>query len=218
MNRDPQLLMSIQIALMGIVLVVGFFFIWRTLSRLENKIEQLSCQNVNNACLLNQRPSIYAGQSSPPIMKEQCDENRDEDCDEDCDEEDYDENDEFSIMKNCFGDIPLESLMDDGGATFMIFNTTKINEEDQQEGVILEEIETKEIKETKDIKTTKEKDAEKDKDTVSVADTDANELSKSKLKKMGVDTLKELCVARGLPTDGLKNVLIDRILASVPNS
>lgn len=231
MNRDPHLLMSIQIALMGIVLIVGFFFIWRTLSRLENRIDELSCQVVNNACLMNnscpltmslsERPSIYKDENGVcPIMTN--DENR-ANIEEEEEEEDYEDDDkDYSIMKACFEDIdiPIKSLIDDQSTAFMIFNTSVMKEEDN-EGVLLEEIFEQENK-TADkhigVKKT-EKQGEKQKDDASsVAETDANELSKNKLKKMNLDALRELCVARGLATDGLKAALIDRILASIPSA
>lgn len=235
MNRDPQLLMSIQIALMGIVLIVGFFFIWRTLSRLETRIDELSCQVVNNACLTNnpglamsfsERPSIYKNATCPVTRNGGGggDEDEEEDFEEedgDEGEEEYDEED-YSIMKACFNDIdiPIKSLMDDQGATFMIFNTA-VMKEDDNEGVLLEEIHEHDHKTAGKHSGVKkiEKQGEKQKDDASsVAETDANELSKNKLKKMNVDALRELCVARGLSTDGVKAALIDRILASIPSA
>lgn len=47
----------------------------------------------------------------------------------------------------------------------------------------------------------------------SEADTDAtNPLSKSKLKRMNLDTLKSLCEERGFSSEGSKTVLMNRLL------
>lgn len=197
MDRDPQMLMSIQIALIGIVIVAGFFYLWRSLSRIENKIEELSCQMVNSVCLSKQGympTDSLACQNKPvqvqaePIAKVMAE----------AAEAEADEEDDFSIMKACFGDIPIESLMDEAEATLMIFNQEPLPQEDKG-AVVLEEIPEKQAEEV-----------------ASIAETDSNEFSKTKLRKMPVDALKEICMSRGLSADGTKNILIDRILASVP--
>lgn len=191
MSRDPQMLMSIQIALVGIVTVAGFFYIWRALSRIEAKIEALSCRMVDNVCLLN---SPAPQKIAPELVSRPVPDDENED----------DEEDDFSIMKACFGDIPIESLMDEGASTLMIFNTAQQDQEESEKAVVLEEIPEKAPKPADEAS--------------SVAETDSNEFSRSKLKKMPVDSLRELCSSRGLPTDGVKATLVDRILASMPTA
>lgn len=222
MNRDPQLLIYIQIALIGIVMVVGFFFIWRSISRLESRIDELSAKTCDdiNACMLQ---GGCAKESFIPMFckGDLCHTGEDEEDEDDEDDEDDEavtdemkEAEIFSIMKNCFGDVQLQSVMDDTGASFMIFNTnvhaTSEEEEDGKEDYLKEN--PKVVLLDEDVNKNKKVVEE----TASIAETDTNEFSKSKLKKMPVDALKELCNSRGLSTEGTKPVLIDRILASLP--
>ena len=53
-------------------------------------------------------------------------------------------------------------------------------------------------------------------DAPSEADTDAgNPLSRSKLNKMKVEKLKDICADRGCSTEGTKQQLVERILGLV---
>lgn len=53
----------------------------------------------------------------------------------------------------------------------------------------------------------------KDIDIESVSDINGGgQYSKKKLSKLNVDKLKEICISMNLSTDGIKNVLIDRIM------
>lgn len=213
MTRDPQMLMSIQIACIGIVIVIGFFYIWRSLSRIENKIDGLACQYVNNGCIKaisnNMAPScpIDKGQqvSSNNIV---------DDGTEHALSSDEEDEDDISIMRACLGDIPIETLMDNQRASFMIFNTLPDDTDDtidKKQGVVLKEIDdNKKSSEGLSVKVSDE--------TVSVEETDTNDLSKTKLRKMNLDALKDVCQSRGLSTDGAKSALIDRIIASLPIS
>lgn len=44
MFKDSQLIMTFQLSLIGIILIGGLFLIWKAISRIEEKIDQLSIQ------------------------------------------------------------------------------------------------------------------------------------------------------------------------------
>lgn len=49
MFKDSQLIMTFQLSLIGIILIGGLFLIWKAISRIEEKIDQLSTQKECNA-------------------------------------------------------------------------------------------------------------------------------------------------------------------------
>lgn len=230
MARDPYMLLSIQLALMGIVLVVGFFFVWRAMSRLETRIDELAaaapagCSMTSGMCLppgSSSTSGMVATTRMSNINNLGVHDNTGilEQKNEDEDEEDNEDDDgDFSIMKACFGNIPFQSMIDEARTAFMMFNAdgaadgAACDGTGAKEGVVLEEI-TEQPGSGKDVEAEEHHEEEG-----SVAETETNELSKNKLKKMNVDALKSLCVSRGLSTDGLKSALIDRIISSLPSA
>jgi hypothetical protein len=233
MNRDPQLLVSIQIALMGIVLVVGFFFVWRAISRIEARLDELSsreCRDINNAaCMMatnNMTCEDRSCDSSVPMyvrssgMGMKVNNKYDE---EDKDEEDEEEiEDDMELMKACFGDIPMQSLIDQATANFMIFKTNEMypdkeseSEEEVDTGVVIEELHENTKMKSDKVDTIA---IDNNEEEGSVGGTEANEYSRTKLRKMNLDSLKDICVSRGLTTEGTKAALMDRILSSLPSN
>lgn len=162
MVRDLSLIGNIQVAMIGIVLVVGLFYIWRSICRMEEKMERV---NLTVQTMSKKLASSQGGASCPmpsgttfeadPIAE--------------------------AFMKQVFGQE--EEMYASPVA--------------EAQGVHVEEM---------DIETENEKQDEE-----SEADT-TNPLSRSKLKKMNLDTLKALCKERGLNDDGSKAVLTDRLL------
>ena len=231
MARDPYMLLSIQLALMGVVLVVGFFFVWRAMSRLETRIDELAaaapagCPMTSGMCLPPGASSRGSGTVATARMSNinnlSVHDNTgvaEHDDEDDADDDDGDDGD-FSIMKACFGNIPFQSMIDEARTAFMMFNADGAaagagDGTGTKEGVVLEEI-TEQPGSGKDVEAEAEEHHEEE---GSVAETETNELSKNKLKKMNVDALKSLCVSRGLSTDGLKSALIDRIISSLPSA
>ena len=248
MSRDPQFLLMIQIALIGIVVVVGFFYIWKTLSRLEARIDELSsrdCHDINQSCSMLSNTltkpqdvqTMTGGKNSN--KNTYTDHNEDGEKDEDAedaedaedDEDDENDEDDIALMRACFNGIPLQQLMDDAISPFTIFkkdNTdTNTNDNDsdsdndsnikftKKSGITLSE-----AKESHDTihKDSMKADSHVDEDNVSFIDTDTNEYSKTKLKKMNLDALRDICSSRGLQTDGSKVTLVDRVLSSFPAS
>ncbi len=219
-SRDPQLLLSIQIALMGIVLVVGFFFVWRAISRIEARLDDLSskeCRDINS-CIIGGRQPVTGSEIEErlPLPVRPSDRNTpmyvvsstvtpDDDND--------DGEDDVDIMKACFGDIPIQSLIDEAAASFVIFNGGEIHDNEEESGVVLEEIH-------EDIKNSSNKNdiVENQDEEGSVVGAETSEFSRNKLRKMHLDALKDLCSSRGLATDGTKAALVDRILSSLPSN
>jgi hypothetical protein len=154
MIRDPMLLVNVQLAIMGIVLVAGLFYLWRMICRVEKRVDDF----------------IQTSKCECPVVKMQgTQEEHPEISDEEAE----------AFMKEVFGT-----------ANPLFINTqpsVQITEEPQ----VAEEI-----------------------DTQSVATTSGT-LSKSKLKRMSLDNLKDICKEKGLSTDGSKTALVDRILATL---
>lgn len=195
MTRDPMLLVSIQVALLGVVMVAGFFYLWRSLSRMEKQLNEIANRECNsiNSTMCMPAPAAMSG----ACMYARAPEHEMED--------DEDEDEDEDAMDACFGAMPIQSLMDDAAAAFMMFRGLQENME-EKEGPLLEEIEEQDAP------------APKHDGESSIAETEPGEFSKSKLKKMNMDTLRDLCSSRGLPTDGVKATLVDRILASIPKA
>jgi ABC-type nickel/cobalt efflux system permease component RcnA len=163
MIADNSLLMQIQLAAIGIVMVLGMFYLWRSLARLEDKVHQL----------LREPRRPFASKEDLPVNMAEADATAE------------------MFMKQVFGESAE-------APPFMMFMDSPPSEETcvNPSRSVIEEVEPEEPEEHE-----------------SEAGTDAaNPLSKSKLKRMNVDTLKSLCVERGLSSEGSKNVLIDRLL------
>jgi hypothetical protein len=169
-----SLISQIQIALIGIVVVLGLFFVWRILHRLEDKVDRMleSLSSRPATCLPGSNTCAFGDAIPMP--------------------EDADAAEEF--MRSVFGGGPLFRM-----------ETEAEPAAPANEGVVIEELPP--------ATATVLEEAER----ASEADTDAttNPLSRSKLKKMNADTLKELCRERGLSTEGSKAVLTDRLLGLI---
>lgn len=232
MKRDPQLLLSIQLALIGIVLVAGLYFIWRMVTRIEAKIDQVSarsCQDINTACLAAPTPfvSSYGPGSKVRVATDAADATcasrnvvpcNDVDAEEPADDDEYEEedDDDLAIMNSCFGDIPISTLIDEAASAFMMFGKVE-NGAEGNEGVVLEEIPDEPPAPPASSAVAEATNATNaDDDEGSAVGTEDHEFSKSSLKKKHLDALKDICLLRGLPTTGTKAVLIDRIVSSMP--
>lgn len=197
MFRDSSLLVQVQVALIGIVLVFGLFYMWRNMSRLEEKLDRLQEQvaaargGAPGACKFSPNWS----DDMPPVPSE----------------EEAAAAEEF--MKRVFGSAPM---MFSGGA-----GPAEGNEEaaaDFEEAEAAEEedlaprgptiVEEEVVPEGTSYAEKRDVDVEG-----SELDLDqGNPLSKTKLKKMTLDALKDMCHERGLPAEGSKQVLVDRLL------
>ena len=191
MLADSSLLLQMQLALIGIVLVTGLFYLWRSICRIEDKVTRLAVKINNNG---NFCPCPMPGQG---MGMEQChmpgpisgavsvsSHSKDD----------------FRVNPVNFADANLQAqeIMkevfgeDDDVLSVKIPNTTVIVEEQAKKN---------------------DASAQVDQEVVSEADTEtANPLSKNKLNKMTPEDLKNLCLQRGLFGEGSKKVLVDRLL------
>ena len=223
MVTGSSLLVQIQIAFIGIVVVLGTFYIWRMINRLEERVEKLalncSCgpksqSQLNQSCTFNSANKPRTASSYP-------------------EEDEYAEE-----MMRVFGNIQDRGLQ----SQFVIPDEdeletrtngvilTQYNDDDdeqfeeyfaqsrqqQQESLTSDTIEnTSTANQSTEVSAVLESN---ETDNFSEAETETeNPLSKSKLKRMSADKLKELCKDRSLPVDGSKALLIDRILGITRN-
>jgi len=236
MVTGSSLLVQIQIAFIGIVVVLGTFYIWRMISRLEERVEKLalncSCgprsqSQFDGSCSFN-----TANKSSIPKTSSL-----------------YPEEDEYAEeMMRVFGNmsdtdlqskfiIPVRNVDNELETTTSGVVLTQYNDDDDEQ---FEEYfaQSRQRQQQKEEEGEREREQEhsasdaepntatgvsavlesSEADNFSEAETDTeNPLSKSKLKRMSADKLKELCKDRSLPVDGSKALLIDRILGITRN-
>lgn len=169
--QPENLVTQVQLALIGVILVVGLFFIWRTICRIEEKVDALKM----NCSAAAQCPFKPGGAPTAMMSEEEA-------------------------MKTA------EQLMNDvfnSAAPYVVYSEDVQVEDDIPEHPNVEEIPEHTPPPPPNPPETPEP---------SESETDQNPLSKTKLKKMNVDELKELCRQRGLSPDGSKNVLVDRVL------
>lgn len=151
--KDANFIVTIQLTLIGIVLIAGLYLLWKALSRIEEKIDMMMTDKENQVFLhpMNMSDSMTHMQD-----------------------------DEF--MKAVFREQP-----GDDQTKIEFFTLSKPFEEPvPKESVLVEEIAP----------------------SVSV-----KEYSKTKLRQMNLEKLKELCAEKELSTEGTKNQLIERLLA-----
>jgi hypothetical protein len=161
-HKDTNFIISVQLTLIGIVLIIGLYLLWKALSRVEEKIDILI--NSNKTELLT---------CDNPKFKFNI-----TDLEDDINNDDY--------MKNIF----KEDLM---------------FKNDDHDDVTIEEVSShiNNIENKEDIE-----------DNVSVSTSVTNEYTKTKLRQMTVDKLKELCDKSGISSEGTKNQMIDRLLSA----
>lgn len=209
MIRDISLIQQIQMALIGIVVVAGMFYLWRSICRLEDKVDKLQAK-INSQNAVCMKPKVQSGSGISSVAGSVMEQNKQNIA------YPVNMNIEDLFMKEVFGDDDndQEPIIMVSSKPTDISNTGDIKVEDVEETDKTEEkleeqtsIEDSIVEETK----REEFNFEENDDAESNADS-INPLSKSKLKKMNLDSLKELCRQRGLSSDGSKSILIDRII------
>lgn len=186
---DATFIIHAQLAIIGVILVVGLFYIWRIVTNIEEKVSRLAALSGGAQCPV--KPESREQQQAPAPTSHFHDELQ------------MDEIDATDVlMKTVFGDVFMMSAMGGAGATSGISSGVRVTELMDDEDENAGEGEGEGVDEEED---------DEDKDTPSVA-ADSSKLSKTKLKGLNVQLLKELCSQRGLATDGVKNDLVQRIL------
>lgn len=193
-HPDASLIMQIQIALIGIILVVGLFFIWRFLQKIYDSIlsnKQCNCNKINNNI---DTDDIEDDNIAEELMNQVFNNNSN------------DAEKSYMMFK-----IPTMLSPETDKSSVTIEEIKSIPEfkieqiQYQNSSILVKEIE----EDTEEEKVQHDEDLEEDVDTESVS---INPLSESKLKKMNLTDLKKLCEERHLSSEGIKKELIDRIL------
>jgi len=191
---DDHILISMQIAIVGIVVVVGLFILWRRIARLEERVDTLvSAQPMHAGC-----GWMGEGEGNGEVT---VDANADE----------IVANGQWASPENIMSAIFDIQL----GET----EAPKKGEAAQGKVVLVEQVELVDAT-TNLVACTTDTTADAV-DAVLADEVDAaieseslaanGGLSKTRLRKMPVDVLKEMCLIRGLVSEGTKNILVDRI-------
>jgi len=187
---DATLLIQIQLAIIGIVVVAGLFYLWRVIVRLEQRINNVSCKCPSPSMQMPQ-PFMMGGLGQAPNFAEE------------------NSQDELAaaqeLMQQVFGGMDQTGVM-----MFSMQQPPQFMNEDQSSCVV-EEIVENPIEDKKDDSVEAQILKEEDDDNESVS-TDTNPFSKSKLTQMKVEKLRALCAERSLSSEGQKPQLIDRLL------
>lgn len=163
MFKELPFMMTLQIGLIGIVVVAGFYLFWKALTRIEEKIDLMLLEKQSQQLFPMDSPAESKGSHSPS---------------------------QDAMMNAIFSqDMPEE---------FMIFSSPFQMPPDEEESMDSPPVEIEEIKP----------------EAVEPSDVTITHLgfSKTKLKTMTVDKLKELCQERHLSIEGTKHQLIERLL------
>lgn len=171
MLRDSMLLVNIQLAIMGIVLVAGLFYLWRMICRVERKVDDFiaEMEEVRNCA------TVAGASGADEMIMGGTDEAED-------------------FMNEVFGCPAKAFVITQPQPSFAQATTVQIEEED--------------------VATTPAPPASC---AMSEADTTASHstTSKSKLKRMSAESLRDVCKEKGLATEGTKAVLLERILETM---
>ena len=225
MNTDIQILSIVQIALIGILVVLGMFFLWRKIQRLEQKLEALAGQMEHFVAPVAQAtaPASASGGAAPSPASQAYSaphtfefeelplEGYTGDDGEDYDDEDEDDEDGEDGL---FGLNPEEEaivqrMFKDGGASgsegktaqtaFMVFSpfgfSTSPHPPSAPPVVHIEE--------------------EGDGDGEAETESNARLPSKTKLSKMNIEQLKEYLSRHQRSTEGTKKQLFERALETI---
>lgn len=161
-HKDTSFIITIQLTLIGIVLVAGLYLLWKALGRIEEKVDLLLMDKQTQQLFDTQQLHQITAQDVSQEIK----------------------NDEY--MNNVFADALTDNTNNNG---FVFFTNNYDSEENESsiKDVVIEEM--------------------------SVKESASNDFSKSKLRQMNLDKLKELCSNKNVSTEGTKNQLIERLLA-----
>lgn len=163
-HKDTSFIITVQLTLIGIVLVAGLYLLWKAAARIEEKVDLL-LMDKQTLSLFPKEEETHISQDLTAQMNQ----------------------DDF--MKNVFSETLTDNQANNGGFVFFSSNTYDNEEsESQVKDVMIEE--------------------------VSVKESVTNDYSKSKLRQMNLEKLKELCISKNLSTEGTKNQLIESLLAN----
>lgn len=192
---DTQILSVVQIALIGILVVIGMFLLWRKIQRVEQKLESwIMASSEHGFCQTGGMPSSFEPKQTMSITATEKPQATIKTAEEEMQED-------MELMKTIFD----EEGIPDTSAAFMVFSPFGYNVSSQPP------INT----ETKSVKIEEipmqEKVHKKEEDSTSDTPTDKGHLTKTQVLRMNVDSLKDVLSQHGLSTEGTRKQLIDRI-------
>jgi hypothetical protein len=206
--RDNALVFNIQLALLGIIMVVGVFYNWRALSRIEERMESIersfAAGGGGGSCLRGGGDGIYDG----PVSDEEAEMAE-------------------AFMQNVFGNAGAYNAPSVAAAGGGVSGGVVIVEEAapapvaapvakiaaapapvaKAAPVAAPAAPAAPATETDDIVaaalSAKNEDSGTDDGTI---------ISKTRLRKMNAESLREVCMSHGLPSDGTRVMLIERLM------
>ena len=212
MDSKSQTVLTVQLSIIGIIVVIGLYLLWRQQQRMEQKLKSMHetmtdirTQQIKslNSLTSNSAPSMPMNMPSfkLPVTPDQL----------------------MNEMGMLFGnDFNVFSNDDDHDHDE---NDENASEEINDTGVRITEIDshphpakhspsqpTQPHKLNVEIEVENETDEEGEVDDVSDAGTTSKPLSKGNLLKKNVETLREILRSKNLPTDGVKKELIARLI------
>jgi hypothetical protein len=209
--RDNALVFNIQLALLGIIMVVGVFYNWRALSRIEERMESLA-RTVSAGASLH--GGAGAGMGADMGMYN----------DGPVSDEDAEMAEAF--MQNVFGNVAYNaaSVAAAGGG---VPGATVVVEEAAPEPIVAAAPAAPVVVAAPVAPKPAAAPAAAPvagpvaDDVVAAALLAKNEdsgtedstvISKTRLRKMNAESLREVCMSHGLPSDGTRVTLIDRLM------
>jgi hypothetical protein len=178
---SPLMFLSAQWAILGVLVVVGLFFVWRRLNAIDEKLESLQWRAAPPDRESSRQQAAAAAYAPAPMAE------ADAPGEDEYDQEDEDEggeSEDAALMRAIFEQaLPIE-----GGASFVMFASDPSGASGAPSAppkVTIEE-------------------------EPSEPGTDAG-LSKTRLRKLPVEALKELLASKALSTEGNKNALVQRL-------
>lgn len=206
---DTQILSVVQIALIGILVVIGMFLMWRKIQRLEQKIEMFMATCESSQCFAS-GPHDSKCMFTP-------DTNQRDTLDQ---EEDMDEGAEEELMKTLFQD---GGSLEDATTAFMVFTPYGFNGGSVSSGTPpvsvppassqVAHVQIEEVVSSPDKKDSHhQQEQEQDHDGMSEVPTEKGGLTRTKISRMNVDRLKELLQQQSLSTEGTRKQLMDRLI------
>jgi hypothetical protein len=178
---DTTFVIQMQLAIIGVIAVVGLFYIWRVVCRIEDRLQATFPPPV---CEFSTQKPTPVDNRAP-----------------------FENGSGGDVSAEDFADAMMSSVFGHTGDVFIMSTSTQ--ERQPGSGSTVEVIDV-----TDDAQSPPDAESEAEAEAESEAETLSSGLSKTKLKKMSINLLKELCTQRGLSADGAKSTLIDRLLAA----
>lgn len=194
--KDNALVSNIQLAIIGMILVVGIFYTWRALSRIEDRLQELSEDLASF-----RGGNLGANAVCRAVMQKPIDDMEDDDAEDAAAE---------AFMNNVFGNIAFGASMQPPAANVIISEEphatpSPLPPTSEAAAPLSDQVLQGEP--------TNANGASIDIDASTDAGGSTSGLTKSKIRKMNADALRDACRAHNLPVDGTRAQLTDRLIA-----